>query len=103
MEFLPDPRQAEVLDHARGPLLVTGPPGSGKTAVLRERFARLIESGADPERVALVVRRRKARSAARAFLLERLRASLPGLTVLTVHGLAHNVVTRRYEIGRAHV
>jgi superfamily I DNA/RNA helicase/RecB family exonuclease len=95
--FDSDPDQSAVLDHTRGPLLVTGPPGSGKTWVLRERFARLIENGADAERVALVVRTRSARQDARSFLLQRLRASLPGLKVLTVHGLANHVISARFE------
>jgi superfamily I DNA/RNA helicase/RecB family exonuclease len=97
MEFLPDPDQARALEHARGPLLVTGSPGTGKSAVLRERFARLIESGADPERVALVVRTGSARATARARLLERLRSSLPGLRVVTTHGLAFRVVLARFD------
>src|ERR1044071_9438400 len=95
--FSPDPRQADVLAHAEGSLLVTGEAGTGKTAVLRERFARLIEGGADPERVALVVRRKRGRPAARSFLLGRLRPSLPALRPFTVHGLAHHVMTRRFE------
>jgi superfamily I DNA/RNA helicase/CRISPR/Cas system-associated exonuclease Cas4 (RecB family) len=98
MEFLPDERQAEVLEHSRGALLVAGGPGTGKTAVLRERLARLIEGGADPERVALVVRTKGARAAARAALLERLRSSLPSLRVLTVHGLAHRVMADRFAV-----
>ena len=53
--FSPDERQALVLGHAAGTLLVTGPAGTGKSAVLRERFARLVEGGADPDRIALVV------------------------------------------------
>jgi superfamily I DNA/RNA helicase/RecB family exonuclease len=97
MEFLPDPDQARVLEHARGPMLVTGGPGTGKSAVLRERLARLIESGADPERVALVVRTDGARAAARSWLLGRLRSSLPGLRVVTVHGLAYRVVVARFD------
>jgi superfamily I DNA/RNA helicase/RecB family exonuclease len=96
MAFEPDPLQSQVLEHARGPLLVTGKPGTGKTAVLRERFARLIEGGQDPERVALVVRSRPARGAARLALLERLSRALPGIKVLTVHGLANHVMTNRF-------
>ena len=51
-----DDAQKAVLAHPSGALLVTGGPGTGKTAVLRERFARLIEGGAEPERVVLVAR-----------------------------------------------
>ena len=84
----PDAAQLDVLEHGRGPLLVTGAPGTGKTWVLRERFARLIEGGADPERVGLVVRSKHARVAARRSLLDRLSRPLPGRKVMTVHGLA---------------
>ncbi len=95
--FDPDPRQRSVLEHTTGPLLVTGGFGTGKTAVLRERFARLIETGADPERVALVVGSGRARDRARAALLDRLGIALPRLTVVTVQGLAFHVVGERYE------
>src|SRR6266511_1920287 len=97
MEFVPDPLQARVLEHASGPLVVTGGPGTRKTAVLRERFARLVEGGADPERVALVVRSRRAQREAREILLQRLRMSLPGLRVMTIHGLAYHVMARQYR------
>lgn len=76
-------------------MLVTGGAGTGKTAALRERFARLIEAGAQPEQVALVVGSRRARDDDRAALLARLDASLPGLRVLTFHGLAHRVLKER--------
>ena len=91
----PDAAQAHVLSHRDGTLLVTGAAGTGKTWVLRETLARLVEEGAAPERTVLVVRSRRARDAARAALLDRLDASLPGLQVLTVHGLAHKVVKER--------
>ena len=87
-----DDAQKAVLAHPSGALLVTGGPGTGKTAVLRERFARLIEGGAEPERVVLVLGSRGARDAAKAALLERLPASLPGLQVLTFHGLGYRVL-----------
>ena len=96
--FSPDVNQRLVLDHGDGALLVTGGAGTGKSAVLRERFARLIEGGADPERVALVVGSRRARDATRAALLHRLPASLPELRVVTVHGLAHRVLRERLAV-----
>ena len=95
--FEPDPEQRRVLGHAEGPMLVSGGFGTGKTTVLRERFARLVESGADPERVVLVVGSRRARDEARAALLERLSMALPRLTVVTVQGLAFHVVSERFE------
>ncbi|MGH3142506.1 MAG: UvrD-helicase domain-containing protein, partial [Gaiellales bacterium] len=78
--FDPDPRQGEILEHTDGAMLVTGGSGTGKTAVLQERFARLVEAGADPERIALVVGSRRARDEARRLLLERLPVALPTLT-----------------------
>ena len=93
----PDERQALVLEHASGTMLVTGPAGTGKTSVLRERFARLVEGGADPDRVALVVGSSSARDAARTALLQRLPASLSGLHVVTMHGLANRILKQRAE------
>jgi superfamily I DNA/RNA helicase len=95
--FSPDERQAFVLGHASGTLLVTGAAGTGKTAVLRERFARLIEDGADPDRVALVVGSSAARDRVRSALLQRLPASLSGLHVVTMHGLANRILKQRAE------
>lgn len=94
--FEPDEDQARVLDHGRGALLVTGGPGTGKTALLRERFARLVEGGADPERVALFVLGRRAAREARDRLLHRLGRSLADLPVFTAHGFAFRVVGRRF-------
>jgi superfamily I DNA/RNA helicase/RecB family exonuclease len=95
--FDPDPQQQAVLRHERGPLLVLGEAGTGKTTVLRERFARLVEEGADPERIALVVRSKLDRGAARAALLERLRSPLSSLRVFTAHALAFHVMGVRYR------
>jgi superfamily I DNA/RNA helicase/RecB family exonuclease len=94
--FQPDDEQQRVLAHDRGPLLVEGAPGTGKTSVVRERFARVIEAGADPERVGLVVRSKPARGAARRWLLDRLSRPLPGMKVMTVHGLAHHVMSQLF-------
>jgi superfamily I DNA/RNA helicase len=95
--FHHDPAQQQVLDHGDGPLLVVGAAGTGKTTVLRERFVRAIEAGADPERIALVVSSKRAREEARTDLLARLGRSLPSLRVTTVHGLAFALVTERFR------
>jgi superfamily I DNA/RNA helicase/RecB family exonuclease len=94
--FHPDREQARVLALERGAMLVSGSAGTGKSAVLLERFARLIEGGADPERIGLVVRTKRGRVAARGALLRRLGSSLPGLRVVTTQGLAHLVLGARF-------
>ena len=94
--FEPDAAQTRVIEHRHGPLLVTGDAGTGKTAALEERFVSLLAGGADPERTALVVASSSARDRARRRLLARLRTSLPVLRVVTVHGLAHQVLSQRF-------
>jgi len=89
--------QTKVLDHAHGGLVVTGPPGSGKTALLRERFARLVEAGTDPERVVLFVLDRRAARRARDELIHRLGRSLPDLPVFTVHGFAFRILGESFD------
>src|SRR3990170_1172740 len=93
----PSDTQSSVLAHERGAMLVEGAAGTGKTWVIRERFARLVEGGADPERVALIVGSRRARQAARDALITRLPASLSSLHVLTFHGLGHLILRERFS------
>jgi superfamily I DNA/RNA helicase/RecB family exonuclease len=92
-----DALQRRAVEHDDGPLLVVGSAGTGKTAVLLERFFRLVDAGADPDRIVLVVRTRRDRRVARETLLRRLARSLPGLRVVTAHGLALDVVNRRFD------
>jgi superfamily I DNA/RNA helicase/RecB family exonuclease len=96
LPLAPDPEQAGVLSLDRGSVLVTGPPGAGKSALLVERFARLVEGGADPERVLLMVLHRRAGRDARDQLVHRLARSVPDLPVHTVHAFAYRVLGRRF-------
>jgi len=50
--FHPDERQREAIEHVRGPMLVVAGAGTGKTSVLTNRIARLVEAGhAKPEEI----------------------------------------------------
>jgi DNA helicase-2/ATP-dependent DNA helicase PcrA len=48
--------QRAAVTHESGPLLVLGPAGTGKTRVLVERFAWLVDQGVPPEDVLIVTR-----------------------------------------------
>ncbi|HEV8182804.1 MAG TPA: UvrD-helicase domain-containing protein, partial [Candidatus Angelobacter sp.] len=43
--FTPNPKQKQAIEHAHGPMLVLAGAGTGKTTVLVERIAWLIEQG----------------------------------------------------------
>ncbi|MCW5657655.1 MAG: ATP-dependent helicase [Burkholderiaceae bacterium] len=55
-----NPAQRCAVNHGRGPLLVIAGAGSGKTMTLASRVARLVLSGADPQRILLVTFSRRA-------------------------------------------
>ncbi|MFN2608287.1 MAG: ATP-dependent helicase [Acidimicrobiales bacterium] len=59
MFVLNDVQQAAV-DHEGSPLLVVAGAGSGKTAMLASRVARLLRSGVDPSRICLLTFSRRA-------------------------------------------
>lgn len=50
--FIPNLRQRKAIEHVHGPMLVLAGAGTGKTSVLVERIARLIENGhASPDEI----------------------------------------------------
>jgi ATP-dependent DNA helicase Rep len=49
-----NPAQTEAVNHVRGPCLVLAGAGSGKTRVITHKIARLIQSGAEPKRLAAI-------------------------------------------------
>jgi DNA helicase-2/ATP-dependent DNA helicase PcrA len=66
--------QQRAVAHDDGPLLLVGPPGSGKTEALARRLARLAEDGVAPDRVLVLCSTR----ATAKRLLQRVEALLDG-------------------------
>ena len=100
--------QREVIDHLDGPLLVIAGPGSGKTfsIVLRALNILLLDK-AEPKEIVLCTFTEKAafemrdRLAAAARKME-YTGDLPELTISTIHGFCHQVLTQhrhRTELG----
>ncbi len=67
-----DARQRAVVDHATGPLLVLGGPGTGKTTTLVEAVAERVRRGTEPGRILVLAYRRKAAARLRDRLAARL-------------------------------
>ncbi|MEU4559746.1 ATP-dependent DNA helicase [Actinoplanes sp. NPDC023936] len=80
-ELLPDAVQGGVAAHTRGPLLVMGGPGTGKTTVLIESVAARIAEGVDPERILVLTFGRRGAAALR----DRIEARIAGVAGRIVH------------------
>lgn len=78
--FTPNPRQRQAIEHLHGPMLVLAGAGTGKTTVLVERIAWLIEQGhARPEEILAITFTDNAADELKARVEKRLRRRAPGL------------------------
>ncbi len=93
------PEQRAVIEHPGGHALVSAVAGSGKTTTMVERIARLVESGSDPRRIAVVMFNKDAQRQFEARLGKRLSkmggTSLP--TVRTFHAMAYGLLRKTLE------
>jgi DNA helicase II / ATP-dependent DNA helicase PcrA len=86
------PAQSRVVGHPGGPLLVVAGPGTGKTTVLVERFARLVADGAHPDSVLALVAAPAAARRLRALLEDAIDGAYEELAVHTVHDLCARIL-----------
>ena len=100
MSWEPNPEQREAID-ARGEVFVSAGAGTGKTAVLVERFARAVcDDGLDVDSILVITYTRKAagelRSRIRKALLGRARPDaareLDGAWISTIHGFCNRLL-----------
>jgi len=91
--FTPDDRQREAIEHVHGPMLVVAGAGTGKTSVLVNRIARLVNEGhAKPEEIlALTYTKNSA-----AELGDRVRALIGATKVhtATIHDYGFDLLNR---------
>jgi DNA helicase-2/ATP-dependent DNA helicase PcrA len=88
-----NPEQAETAEYRQGHLIVRAGPGTGKTRLLVQRAAGLIEQGAKQEELLLITFTRKAAGELR----ERLGEALPAATKVwatTFHSLGHRILAQ---------
>ena len=98
MEF--NPEQKAAVEHAAGPCTLVAGPGSGKTAVLTARAAKLVENGVPPQRILLLTFMRSAA----AEMTQRAKAIEPACENIdagTFHSVAMRIVnTNAHVFGR---
>ncbi|MFA9400183.1 MAG: PD-(D/E)XK nuclease family protein [Acidobacteriota bacterium] len=86
--------QLSVRDHREGPLLIAGPPGTGKSTALREHLLELTRSGPDPSMIALITSTGRAAAGHRLGLEELLPGPYESLSVFTWEGFAETILRR---------
>ncbi len=89
-----DETQLTVLAHARGPLLVLGGPGTGKTTTLVELVSRRVAEGLDPSRVLLLTPTRRAGGELRDRVARRVGRTIREPLARTVHSYAFGLLRR---------
>ncbi|MFT4571698.1 MAG: DNA helicase-2/ATP-dependent DNA helicase PcrA [Hyphomicrobiaceae bacterium] len=93
-----NPRQLEAVEHHEGPLLILAGAGSGKTRVLVQRIARLLESGrAQPWEILAVTFTNKAAKELVARCQEMVGPAAKDLWAGTFHGTAARLLRRHAD------
>lgn len=86
--------QRRVVEHAGGPLRISGGAGCGKTTALVSRYLRLIDGGQRPSSVLVVARDRAGATRFRDRVLPHLSGGFDALPFTTWFGVAFDLLTR---------
>jgi ATP-dependent DNA helicase UvrD/PcrA len=93
-KFIPNPKQREAIEHVSGPMLVLAGAGTGKTTVLVERIAWLIEHGhARPDEILAITFTENAAAELKARVERRLKRRAP-IWAGTFHAYCFSILKR---------
>src|SRR5579859_4817904 len=88
-----NPQQKRAIDHVGGPMLVVAGAGTGKTSVLIERVARLIQRKlAKPREIVALTYSIEAAEELRRRVASRLKESAAGLQALNFHSYCYRLL-----------
>ncbi|HEY0753295.1 MAG TPA: ATP-dependent helicase [Ktedonobacteraceae bacterium] len=103
-QFRANPQQAAAIAHTNGPAAFIAAAGTGKTAILVQRLARLIaEEQVAPEKILCVTFTRAAADEMEKRALRTLKTrgyaakDVKGLRVVTFHGLGHHMLREKLQ------
>ena len=99
-----NPSQKRAIAHLSGPMMVLAGPGSGKTSVIVERTAHMIQEGKIPASSVLVVTfSRAAAVEMKERFLKFTGVQRPGVTFGTFHGVFYAILKQAYGLNGGHI
>lgn len=88
--------QRRAIEHKDGPLIVVAGPGSGKTTVVVNRTARLIEKGVNPENILVITFTKMAAKEMESRFNTLTNSEYYGVTFGTIHSIALNILVNSF-------
>ena len=82
-----NPNQQKAVNHIKGPMLVLAGAGSGKTKVLTNRIAKLIENGVSPYNILAITFTNKAAKEMKDRVVNLIGDSANNIQISTFHSL----------------
>ncbi len=92
-----NPEQHEAVLHKKGPLLILAGAGSGKTRVLTQRVAHLVEEGIDPRHILAITFTNKAAGEMKGRVARLVGESAKDIWVATFHSTCVRILRREIE------
>ena len=89
--------QQEAVNHIEGPMLVLAGAGSGKTKVLTNRIANLIENGVHPGNILAITFTNKAAKEMKERVVNLIGAYAYNIQISTFHSLGLKIIKENYE------